>query len=391
MATPKPTPQLAGLRPIAFVLDNLGAFSQQVILPIRPEDLTRSEPSRATVHQTLGRDITGWVDEFGAGLPSLNISGTTGWRFREGINMDGEAAFHALNDLVMKDYHAAKQAAIDAGINPALVKLIFVDLLDNFTWSVVPTQFQLRRSKSRPLLFQYNISLQAIDVDIETPMLVLPTRGTPAAGLTALERATMKIAGLVTKIEGAVSAALKTVNSVLAPIANTVKQFVGLANAVFGVVNSVIRGVKNVITGAVNGVIGIARDIATVGQNLFRTFNSIRELPSDIKGILSSAASAFNEVRCIFGNALRPRKTYEDYTGLYGASNCSSTTGGRPDSPYANMNAFNLIQPEPNVATMNTQAQASVQSMARMDPVLAPLPYPEIGRHMTNIVTGTAL
>lgn len=388
---PFPTSQLARLRPISFVLDTFGVLSRPVVLPIRPEDLTRNEPSRATVHQTLGRDVTGWVDEFGAGLPTVSISGTTGWRFREGVNQDGEAAFMALNKLVMEDYHRAKQTAIDVGLNPSMIKLIFVDLLDDFTWSVVPTQFQLRRSKSRPLMFQYQIQLQAVDVNIDTPLIALPIKGSPAAGLEALTRVIELLGNLVGTIDAVVGKALKIVDTTLAPIAAVVKQFVALSTAVFSLANAVVRGAKNLVVGAANGVINIARDLATVGQNIFRTFNAIVNLPGDVKGTLSRVASAYNEVRCIFANSLRSRQTYEDYTGLYGASNCSSTTGGRQDSPYANLNAFNLIQPEPNAASLNTAAQASVRSLSRMDSVLAPMPLPEVGRNVQNIVTGLAL
>ena len=55
------------------------------------------------------------------------------------------------------------------------------------------------------------------------------------------------------------------------------------------------------------------------------------------------------------------------------------------------MNAFQQMQSEPDVATMNSNALAGMAALNRMDPVLAPLPYQEIGRHMTNIVTGIAL
>ena len=57
-----------------FVMEENGAVVQSVMLAVRPEDLTRTEPNRATVHQTLGRSVTGWLDDFGVGLPTCNIS-----------------------------------------------------------------------------------------------------------------------------------------------------------------------------------------------------------------------------------------------------------------------------------------------------------------------------
>lgn len=391
LAKPAPTDQRAGVRPISFVLDNGGAIRSPVTLSVRPEDLSRTETGRATVHQTLGRAVTGWVDHFGEGLPSVNIAGHTGWRHATGVGMDGAQAFFALNDLVAKEYPQAKQAAIDSGTDPAGVKLLFVDLLDQFAWSVVPTQFVLRRSKSRPLLFQYNISMQAVATGIDFPSVVLPFFGTVTGGLGSLAGAMSFFDSVAGSVDGWVSRALSFVDGFLSPIGSVVKNFVVMSNSVFGAVNSVIRGAKNLVTGVGNRLIGIAGDIAKVGLNVFRTLNNIRNLPADLKAALGRVASAYNEVLCIFSNSLRPRKTYEDYTGVYGASNCSSTTGGRQDSPYANMNAFSLMRPEKNVATLNGAAINGVSTLSRMDPVLAPLPYPEIGRHMTNIVTGLAL
>ncbi len=391
LAKPAPTDQRAGVRPIAFVLDDAGSLSPPVTLAVRPEDLTRNEPARATVNQTMGRDVSGWVDHFGEGLPSCTIAGHTGWRHSDGAGMDGLQSFDVLNQLVVRAYPAAIQSAINRGIDPATVKLLFIDTLDDFAWPVVPTQFVLRRSKSRPLLFQYNISLQATATSIDNPVVVVPFFGNVSGGLGALSRSVETIGGMVGQVEGLVSRALGFVDKVLGPIAGVIKNFVGMANNVFGAVNAVVRGAKNFVSGVGNRLIGMASDIAKVGLNVFRTLNNIRNLPSDLKASLGRVASAFNEVACIFKNSLRPRKTYEQYTGLYGSSNCSSTTGGNQASPYANMNAFQQMQSEPDVATMNSNALAGMAALNRMDPVLAPLPYQEIGRHMTNIVTGIAL
>ena len=109
-----PTDQRAGVRPISFLLDAGGSLSDPVMLKVRPEDLTRTEPSRITVHQTLGRDRSGWADNFGAGLPTVTIAGHTGWR-DTGTGEDGVKAFERLNTLVMQSYHAARQAAISVG------------------------------------------------------------------------------------------------------------------------------------------------------------------------------------------------------------------------------------------------------------------------------------
>lgn len=391
LAKPAPSDQRVGVRPISFVLDNAGSIGSPVSLVIRPEDLTRTEPARATVHQTLGGATSGWVDHFGEGLPSVSISGHTGWRHSIGSGMDGAQAFEQLNDLVVHQFPAARQAAVDRGMDPAMVKLLFVDLLDRFAWSVVSTQFVLRRSKSRPLLFQYSINLQATATGVAFPSVVLPNLGTVAAGQESLGGVIGFLDGVLSSVEGWTASALSYVDAALGPVATAISRFVTMSNAVFGTVNSIIRAGQNLITSVANRLISVAHDFARVGLNVFRTVGSIIGLPAHLRSSIQRVASAFNEAVCIFRNSLRPRQTYEDYTGLYGASNCSSTTGGRPASAFANMNAFSLIEREPDVATLNGEALAGVRTLGIMDAVAAPLPFVEIGRHMTNIVTGTAL
>lgn len=383
-----PTDQRAGVRPIAFVLQNGLGFGSPVTLKVRPEDLTRTEPSRVSVHQTLGRVVNGWADNFGEGLPSVTIAGTTGWRTSAASGEDGAQAFETLNRLVVHEYHEAKQAAIDSGMDPATVKLLFVDMLDGFTWNVAPMNFVLRRSKSRPLLFQYNMVLQAISTDIDNPLRILPFAGNIPAGVEALGGVIGRIAAFADKIKGWVAQAVALKDKLLAPIAATVQRFVKMSNQIFTIVRDTVMTVKNGISSAANSLIGIAADVAQVGVNIFRTVSAIASIPGHLKAALGRVAGAFNEVVCIFANSLRPRKTYEDYTGLYGASNCSSTTGGRGPSAYANMNAFSLMQMERGPVGVSSEAYASIATVNRSDPVLVPLALPELGRHVDIINNG---
>lgn len=391
LQTAPPTDQRAGVRPIAFVLNNGGIIGAPVTLKVRPEDLQRDEPSRATVHQTLGRVTNGWVDNFGEGLPSVTISGHTGWRAGGGSGMDGAQSFEALNDLVAHQYHSAKQLAIESGRDPATVKLIFVDMLDNFTWSVVPMMFQLRRSRSRPLLFQYNIRLQAIDTSIDNPLRIVPFLGNIPGGLGALEGVLGALWEFAANVQDWVAEAVSFVDRALEPIASTIRKFVEVSASVMNAVITTVNAVKNGISAVANKLIGIASDIAQVGINIFRTISSIASLPAHLKAALSRVATAYNEALCILRNSLRPRKVYDDYDGLYGASNCSSTTGGRGPSRYANMNAFSLMQMEKGPVEISSAAVASASTLNRYDPVLTPAPLQEIGRHAGIIANGVTV
>jgi hypothetical protein len=383
-----PTDQRAGVRPIAFLLQKQGGFSTPVTLKIRPEDLTRNEPSRATVTQTLGRGTQGWVDDFGEGLPSVTISGHTGWRSSAGSGEDGAEAFESLNNLVQHDYHDARQAAIDAGMDPAGVKLIFIDMLDGFTWSVTPTQFVLRRSRSRPLLFQYNIALQAVSTDIDNPLMVLPFSGSIFSGLGALDSVIGRIEGYASQINGWISTAVGFKDRLLAPIGATFQAFTNMSARVFGAVSSVITNGENAVSSTANSLIGFASDIAKVGANINRTVSAIAGIPDNIRASISKIASAYSEAYCIFKNSLKPRQTYNDYSDLYGASNCSSTTGGRAASSYLDSNAFELIQPERSPVMLTSGAQAAITTLGNSDPVLAPVDMREMDRQLKIINSG---
>lgn len=386
-----PTDQRAGVRPIAFLLQKQGGFGTPVTLKVRPEDLTRNEPSRVNVTQTLGRGVQGWADNFGEGLPSLTISGHTGWRTSAGSGEDGAQAFETLNNLVQHDYHKAKQAAIDAGTDPATVKLLFIDMLDGFTWSVTPTQFVLRRSKSRPLLFQYNISLQAVATNIDNPLMVLPFSGNIFAGLGALENIVRTIEGFASDINGWIAEAVSYKDKALAPIGATIQEFTNMSARVFNSVNSVIATGENAVSSTANTLIGFASDIAKVGANVNRTISNITGLPDRLKASIGKVAAAYSEAYCIFKNSLRPRKTYNDYSDLFGASNCSSTTGGRPNSSFLSSNAFEVIQPQRPPLMLTSGAQSSMTTLGSADPVLAPIDAKEMDRHLTIINKGVTI
>ncbi|EAM1616328.1 hypothetical protein EU642_22080 [Salmonella enterica] len=386
--TAAPTDQRAGVKPIAFTLQTVTGISNTVTLKIRPEDLTRTETQRTTTSQAMGRGVIGWVDHFGEGLPSVNISGHTGWRTAQGSGEDGAQAFESLNNLVMHAYPDAVQNAIDNGQDPSQVRLIFVDMLDDFSWVVVPQQFILRRSKSRPLLFQYTMQLQCISTDLENPLMILPFMGSLSSGMKALNNVVKTIEGFGDTIEGWIQTAVNAKNAVLSPITHTVKQFHQMSTRVFNTVNSVISTGKNAINGTANDLIGIASDVAKVGINLHRTIANLQSVPQDVMHSIMRVAGAYTEAFCILNNSMRVRKTYQNYDGLFGASNCSSTTGGSQPSAYANMNAFALMNDRQKPITLDSAAQSSISSLGNADPVLAPMSVGELNRHATTVLNG---
>ncbi len=169
-----PTPQKD--RTIALVMMlNQGGFANlaphEFYFDPRPEELTYTHPTRASVIQTLGG---AWVDDFGEGIVDISLSGHTGWRANDQplqtINpeKDGMQKAIELRTTFFETFHKERMAAAQAGNNPDdSVKMFFVDVLNSAVWQVYPVSMQLRRHKARPLLYQYQLRLLGLDPQLK--------------------------------------------------------------------------------------------------------------------------------------------------------------------------------------------------------------------------------
>lgn len=392
MTAKAPTDQRAGTRPISFVLRDVDHFPNPVILSIRPEELTRQQPTRASVHQTLGRNTEGWVDNFGLGLPSVTIRGHTGWRTSAGSGLDGAAAFEALNKLVMVDYHDAKQRAIDRGVDPGLVSLMFVDMLDSFTWSVVPMQFTLQRSKSRPLLFQYNIVMQAINTNVGfIPTWTQPNYGNPANAIARLDKSITTLNVAFPSLAALVRASLigsGQSRTVAGEFGSAYSAYTAKVAGVLAVVSTAAKSTPTVSGQLLDDLVGTAASVVRAGQNVTRAVNAAAGSPASTQAALTEVASAMHEASCILAGALRPKRHYEEYSGLLGASNCSSTIGGHPESIYAGTNVFSLLADDAPILAVSGTSLGSVAALKGLDSVLAPMTFPEMTRNLVVAAQG---
>ena len=184
-----PTSQTAAERPISFRLKKEGSAPLRIDFVIRPEDLQWTQTSRTSVQQTLGG---AWVDTFGEGIATINLSGHTGWR-KDGAGDDWEQRFIDLNEVVFKKYHEHVADKKD----PEKVVLEFVDVLDKRAVRVVPGNFILKRNKSRPLLMQYNISLTVVALSSQS---VAPTAPPITNILWTILGTVAKVAGIAANI-----------------------------------------------------------------------------------------------------------------------------------------------------------------------------------------------
>ncbi|ATI15623.1 hypothetical protein [Bordetella phage vB_BbrM_PHB04] len=383
MFTSAPSSQKADARPISFLLDDqaTGGAPASVDLVIRPEDLTRNDPSRLNVQQTLGG---AWADNFGPGVPTIQISGHTGWRPTFGSG-DGAARFQQLYDQVYVQWHERRAAAVQAGMDPDRVKLVFADALDNFTVVVAPMSFTLRRSRSRPLLSQYQINMTVLGDDVGAGGLfgalggLLNADVLEAAGLDSLTASINEITSAINNVHQWVD------RTIVAPVRTFMQQTARLYGAV--------RGAISAADGIAGSLISVARMTAQAGINIFRTAAAIANIPSQVRARLMQVAGAYTNIFCVLRNALNQQIYYEDYSPLFGASNCSSTSGGRPISVLAGQNPFYSVVPTsgPLPVTLTESAQSSLRTLAANDPVLARMSPVALYSAVRSVADGMAV
>lgn len=122
---------------------------------INPEVYDQMESARVTITQTKDG---AWVDDFGAGLPTISIKGTTGFKDKDGNSNAGFLRFKELRDLIRRYYNKMPPGRT---VN-ALYELVFHNFTDGEHWVVIPQVFALRRSISKPLLYAYEIQMTCI-------------------------------------------------------------------------------------------------------------------------------------------------------------------------------------------------------------------------------------
>ena len=387
-----PTSQKADHRPISFMLvdpttPEIISKSTTITLAIRPEDLTRTDPSRITVHQTLGG---AYLDNFGSGVSSIVVNGHTGWhRSQEGTNTpDGIERWISLRDQVFGQWHLRKQNAIKAGRDPDQIQLIFADTLDDIACVVATATLVLRRNRSRPLLYQYQMNLIVLD-DVINPVNNAATPQLIANSPSDIQAAALASSGVSINRLGILGTLM---NSALAA---NVRQLAANAEQYGGTAVQLYNTIQNAVTaniGNKNSLLSLGRISAATGAAFFGTIASIS--PDTFgKAFAMQAVGEFSNMLCLLStNAFNQQLFFEDYSSLYGSSNCSSTNGGAPQSQYAISNTSPFIDVVPvnplSPAVVSTSSLQSMQALSANDSVLSPFSVDQLNGYMTSINKG---
>ena len=366
---------------------------------IRPEDLQWQEPSRLSVQQTLGG---AWVDAFGPGVAQITISGNTGWKRSPGW----EAQFKQLHKVAFKGWHDHVEDTKD----PENADMMFIDDLDARVVYVAPMVFTLKRNKAKPLLMQYTIQFLAVRDIVENPAAPasgggIQTWGTPPATPEPTpENALASLINQIARAQAVVSALKNPSAGGLIGLLSQVS--LDLATAVSGVMGVIAPGLelaRSIVdpAGTTRGEGRIPQELsqvmehsaAALSTSLGHVMAQVESSPPEDRAQILALASDMRIVACLFSDAFRlSRLMYPDYEPLYGASNCSSTSGGRPLSPLRDSNPFEVYAPAtPRVVDVDVEALHAARDLAASDPVLNPWPVTRIADRLATIARGTAV
>ncbi|MDR3519155.1 MAG: hypothetical protein P4M00_25445 [Azospirillaceae bacterium] len=366
------TPPAQKDRPISFYLTGGGASPSLVDLVIRPEELARTEPSRLHIQETLGG---AWADSFDRGVAGITLSGTTGWR--GGSAGSGEDQFAKLRETVFQGWHDRRAAAIANGIDPEDVELFFIDSLDAITARVAPRQFVLQRNRMVPLLMKFHIVLAVLDDAGTTASVADPVTSAfsnPVRWLTAVTNLVV-VDGLLAA-RAANATALSLWFGTQASLAGSM---IACARPVLALVRTLASDNNGRFDGAAAPVLSVARSLCQAFSGLFWILASATALAS-AKAAIMNLAGLIADAGCTLANGFNLLQSYPNFDALFGASNCSSTGGGRAASDYTTNgeNPFLAMYPvTTNLIRVSAAARAGVVALTgdpmvlSRDPALA--------------------
>lgn len=381
------TPTSQKDRPISFLLfdgNNVVAWQDLII---RPEELTRQEPSRNKLQQTLGG---AWLDSFGPGVASITLSGHTGWRGN--ATEDGEAIFFWLRDTVFVRWHELRAEKGRQLKDLDDVKLVLADQLDGFAVVVSPQQFQLRRHKSRPLLIQFQISLAELG-DFSEAQQAFSEQDTIVEAIDNPRREQLAHESLQTNIDRRTTLIDELKASGLSTgLISSGVAMLELSNALLEKVNGIADETVGVFDATTAPLLSLSTSVLQASANAF----AILAMPSDIaahaKITLMAIASNAMDAYCNLRNSYNRLFQYPDFSNLFGASTCSSTGGGRPHSPWAQENPFLQVFPTKDpLASVSREAQIAMASISGTDGISGDVQQGPLLSQMRSVTSGVAL
>lgn len=326
-----------GHKSVQFELYENGRFagvpSATLVLPINPEELSYDRMERVNVVQTLGAPF---VDDFGVGLPRLRLSGVTGWKTLPN-GMDGHAAFQHLHRKIMDAYFKVRTRKLNGGQDPDSVRLVVVNNVDGTAFDVVPGEFHLRRNRTRPLLYQYDLTMTVAEDLNQLSQQVAPD------ALSIRVWDAERIVARFEVLEDVLDAALNNLDDAIGPtpggLMAALRKFVADVKAFITTVKAIGGRVASLSKMAFE-VIATAAAILDRGLSAVKSAQwFVATLTLPILVAINDVYSAINEIKCHFSQGVAAA-FLPDFSKIYGVNDCASTRGVVPGSLAQTAGAF---------------------------------------------------
>jgi len=382
--------QKPGDMPVAFILTDRNTITELVQLNIRPEDMTRNDTSRTTIHQTFS---TPWADDFGPGVRTIQISGHTGWRGSETEN--SVELFTRLHENVFRRWHQYRAEALLNGKSPDSVSLIFSDGLHGEVSTVIPTHFNLKRNKARPLLLQYQIGMSVVLDGVDQGAADASFGAARAIRVSGEAGDAMLTGDVLRTASASLDASIKTIVDTNAKIGPAIDKAIGAPVADFtqktadilqkvqkdGLLGAIGMGgglnVETMLKSNLAPLFDIGKNLSRAAANIYKTVYHVLDASNRMLNDIGKMVSQFRNAWCILEKiADLFKKKWLDWSKLYGSSTCSVTAGGRPLSPLRDQNPFMAMAPanaDKTGLSVDQKAAGAIKNATEIDTVLKPI------------------
>ena len=367
---------------VSLRLFSAAGAAAEFIFPINPEEFNYTKSERVRITRTLGDPF---VDDFGLGTPTLQVRGTTGWHTRPGIDgKDGYAAYRTLHREFHDRYFELRQAQVGSGADPDRIKLWVVNNVDNIVFAVVPMDFHLMRSKSRPLLYQYELKYTIIeDLTQLRSKQVQDALSKAENWQDAFRKRWPVLADIIDiseKLFDSISDGYALLKKTLRPAFQAASVFIAAVGAVLGVIDHGASHVAVIIN-------GVARRVDTVLKAIRpHTMSG----PVELAIAIGNLQSVFNELCCYLSEGIK-ESWLPDFSPIEGVSDCATTRGIVPGI-IATSPQTNAVQwvTELNEVSKNTDISGVIgfTQESAIDGIEAPVMLtPSFGLEMNNLLS----
>jgi hypothetical protein len=135
-----------------------GEGKTEYVFYVPPEQVDVNIPSRVAVYQSISG--TTYIDHLGEGVPTINLTGTTG--FTRGVRGARRIGLNYLQYMFLKEIVSKYNEYCRQGkaeITDFILTIAFPDAPDYGQWRVTVKDLTLSRNANAPMLFRYQLSL----------------------------------------------------------------------------------------------------------------------------------------------------------------------------------------------------------------------------------------